>query len=148
MKVVLLKDVKGKGKEGEIINVNEGYGRNFLIPNGHAKEATKETINSVNIKMAAIEHKKDVEKQDAKDLAKRIETLSVTVLAKSGEGGRLFGAVTNKEISASLKEQHNIDIDKKKITVSEPIKGFGTFKVSVKTYANVSGTLTVEVKAQ
>lgn len=146
MKVLLLKDVKGKGKAGEVINLNEGYARNFIIPNGLGKEADKQTINAVNIKMAADAHRKDVEKAQAKELAKEIEKLSVTIVGKAGANGKFFGAVTGKEISDALKEQHNIDIDKKKVVLKDAIKAAGEYNVTLKVYSEVSATLKVIVK--
>lgn len=146
MKVLLLKDVKGKGKAGEVINLNEGYARNFIIPNGLGKEADKQTINAVNIKMAADAHRKDVEKAEAKELAKEIEKLSVTIVGKAGANGKFFGAVTGKEISEALKAQHNIDIDKKKVVLKDAIKAAGEYNVTLKVYSEVSATLKVIVK--
>ena len=146
MKVLLLKDVKGKGKAGEVINLNEGYARNFIIPNGLCKEADKQTINAVNIKMAADAHRKDVEKAEAKELAKEIEKLSVTIVGKAGANGKFFGAVTGKEISEALKAQHNIDIDKKKVVLKDAIKAAGEYNVTLKVYSEVSATLKVIVK--
>ena len=146
MKIVLLKDVKGKGRTGEILNVNEGYARNFLIPNGLAAFATADQINAQTIKQSADAHKKQLEKEEHRELAERINELSVTIDAKAGEGGRLFGAITNKEISAALKKEHGIDIDKKRIVVKEPIKSQGEYSVAVKVYAEISAKLKVIVK--
>lgn len=146
MKVILLKDLKGKGKLGDIIETNEGYARNFLFPNGIAKEANGNTINAVNIKKSAQAHKKDVEKQEAQSLADKIKELEITVTGKGGAGGKLFGSITNKEISEALMDQHKIEIDKKKITVPSSIKGAGTFEATVKVYAEISAPLTFHVK--
>lgn len=146
MKVVLLKDVKGRGKQGDIINVNEGYARNFLFPKGDAKEADAVTINTVQQQKAAAAHKADVERQEAVALAQKIRTLAVTVTGKAGGNGKLFGAITNKEISEALQTEHGIAIDKKKIVVSEPIKAEGEYQVNVKVYSEIAAPLTVHVK--
>lgn len=148
MQVVLLKDVKGSGKAGEVVNVNEGYARNFLIPKGLGKEADKQTLNEVNIKKGAAAHKKELEIAEAKEIAKKLEEIKVTVVGKAGANGKLFGAITNKEIGEALEKEHNIVIDKKKINVGESIKGAGTYNVTVKVYANISATLKVDVKVQ
>lgn len=148
MKVVLLKDVKGSGKAGEIVNVNEGYARNFLIPKGLGKEADKQTLNEVKIKQGAAAHKKELEIADAKAIAKRLEELTVTVIGKAGANGKLFGAITNKEVAEALEKEHGIAIDKKKINISEQIKSAGIYNVSVKVYANISTTMKVDVRVQ
>lgn len=145
MKVILNEDVKGKGKKGDIVNVSDGYARNFLFPKKLAKEATAENLNAVKIAKEAQKHKKDVEKQSAATTAQQIKGLTVTVLAKTGESGRLFGAITAKEVAASLKEEHGIDIDKRKF-VMDHIKETGEYTVQVKVYAEISADLKVIVK--
>lgn len=148
MKVVLLKDVKGSGKAGEVINVNEGYARNFLIPKGMAKEADAQTMNDVKIKQGAAAHKKELEIAEAKEIAKKLETVTVTVVGKAGANGKLFGAITNKEVADALKAEQGIDIDKKKINLGDSIKTAGIYNVTVKVYANISATMKVNVKVQ
>lgn len=145
MKVVLIQDLKGKGKAGEIINANEGYARNFLIPNGIAQPADTGTVNAVKTKQAAQAHQKQVEKQDAQKLADRIGEMEVSVTGKGGSGGKLFGAITNKEVAQALKEQQGIDIDKKKISVPSSIKTAGEYTASVKVYAEIAATLKFQV---
>ena len=143
MKVILLKDVKGQGKKDDVIEVSDGYARNFLLKNGLAKEATSTNLNSVNIAKKAEEHRKAVEKAEAMELAKKISAVSVVVKIKVGETGKLFGALNTQAIKA----QHNIDIDKKKIVLADPIKSIGVYTVTIKPYAEVSAKLQVTVAA-
>lgn len=146
MKVILLKDVKGQGKKNEVIEVSDGYGRNFLIKNGLATVATSTQINSINISKAAEEKRKAAEKAEAVKLAKELETKTVVVEIKTGETGKLFGALNTQAISDALKKQ-GIDLDKKKIVLSDPIKTVGEYTITVKPYAEVSAKLKVIVKA-
>ncbi len=145
MKVILNEDVKGKGKKGDIVSVSDGYARNFLFPKKLAREATTENLNAARISKGAQKHKKDVEKQTAADAAEKIRGLTVTVQAKTGGAGRLFGAITAKEVAAALKEEHGIDIDKRKF-VMDHIKEIGEYTVQVKVYAEISSDLKVIVK--
>ena len=147
MKVVFLKDVKGKGKKGEIKEVAEGYGRNFLIKNGYAKEATNQALSELQGQKRLAEKNAAAELQAAKDLKERIEQLEVTVKAKSGEGGRLFGAVSTKQIAESLQKEHGIKIDKRKMEC-EGIRSLGYTNVPVKLHQEVKATLKVHVIAQ
>lgn len=148
MKVILLKDVKDLGKKDEIVNVSDGYGQNFLIPRKMAKVATEGSINEAKDKKRAQEEKKARELDNAKKLAADLSEKQVTVKAKMGENGRLFGAVSSKDISDSIKEQLGLDIDKKKIELNEPIKSQGTFEVGLKIYAGISAKMKVIVKAE
>ena len=127
MKVVLLADVKGVGKKGELINAAEGYARNFLLPKGMAVLATADAVNTMNLQAKA-KAKADAE-----------------IAAKGGEGGKLFGAVTGKEIAAALKEQYGMDVDSKKLVLDQPIKTFGSFEVKAKLGFEISGTVYVLV---
>ena len=145
MKVILNADVKGQGKKGEIVNVSDGYARNFLFPKKLAREATAENLNAVKVASDAAQHKLDVERQNAAVLAKKISGLTVTVNAKTGGSGRLFGAVTAKEVAAALLEEHKIDIDKRRF-VMENIKEMGEYTVQVKVYADMPAKLKVIVK--
>ncbi len=145
MKVILNADVKGQGKKGEIVNVSDGYARNFLFPKKLAREATAENLNAVKVASDAAQHKLDVERQTAAELVKKMNGLTVTVIAKTGGSGRLFGAVTAKEVAAALLEEHKIDIDKRKF-VMENIKEMGEYTVQVKVYADMSSKLKVIVK--
>lgn len=145
MKVLLQKDVHGCGKAGDIANVSDGYAKNFLIPKGLAVPAGAETINAVNIKKKAESHRREVQKKNAKALAEDMSKLSVKVYTKVGENGRLFGAITGKEISAALKEQFDIDCDKKKISIGDPIKAVGVYTVSAHLFENTTSSFKVEV---
>ena len=148
MKVILQKDVKGLGKAGDIANASDGYARNYLIPKGLAVEASSGNLNTVKQQKQAEEKRKAEELAEAEKLKERLEKLTVTIKAKSGEGGRLFGSITNKEIADMLKKQHQITLDKRKISLPEPIKDLGETVVEVKVYPNVAGTLNVKVQAE
>ena len=145
MKVVLNQDVKGLGKKGELVNASDGYARNFLFPKKLAAEATADVINSRKIADAAAKRRADLEKKAALELKAQLENMIVTLKAKAGTGGRLFGSVTTKEIADALKAQYKIDIEKNKFTIENPIKAFGTYEVKVKLYPEVSGIVKVKV---
>lgn len=148
MKVLLEQDVKGTGKQGQIVEVSDGYARNFLLPRKLATPADAASINAANIKKSAAQHKKFQEGVKARELAKQLSTLSVKIPAKVGENGKLFGSITAKEVAAALEAQHNIVIDRKKIELSDPIKALGSFKVKAHLYENTDATFAVEVVAQ
>ncbi|MBR5500548.1 MAG: 50S ribosomal protein L9 [Clostridia bacterium] len=148
MKVILLKDVKDLGKKDQIVEVSDGYGKNFLVPRGIAKIATAGSINEAIDKQKAQEAKKARELAQAKELAGVIATKRVVLKAKLGENGKLFGAISAKDIADAMKSQFGIDIDKKKIELNEPIKSQGVFDVTAKVHAGVVGKFQVEVKAQ
>ena len=145
MKVILNGDVKGKGKKGEIVNVSDGYARNFLFPKNLAKEATAQNLNAAKVAQDAAKHKKLVEKAEALALAEKLSGKTVQLKAKCGEGNRLFGAVTAAEVAEALKQSMGIEVDKKKIALSGGIKELGTYDVAVKVYAEVSATIKVDV---
>ncbi len=145
MKVILKADVKGKGKKGDLIEVSEGYGRNFLIPRGLADLATADNLNLKRQADEAQARRIALEKQAAKDTAEKLKELKVEIRAKGGAGGRLFGAVTAKEISEELKKQHGIEIAKNKIVLDEQIKAFGTYNVKAKLYTEIIGEIHVQV---
>jgi len=145
MKVILIENVQGKGNAGDIVNVSDGYARNFLFPRKLAKEATPQNLNAANIRIAAAKHKKEVDKQNAEDIAKELSGATVEIIGKHGDGGRLFGAITAKEVATALKEKYGYDIDKKKFTVPT-IKELGEYDVLVKVYAEVSTQIKVVVK--
>lgn len=147
MKVILTQDVKSQGKKGDIINVSDGYARNFLFKNNLAVEANAANVNSINIKKAADAHRKQEEKAAAAELAKKLDATEVTVSIKTGENGRLYGSLGGGDIAAALEEK-GIEIDKRKIVLTSPIKVLGTYKVSVKPYAEITATLTVHVVAK
>ena len=145
MKVILKADVKGQGKKGEIINVSDGYARNFLFKNNLAQEATAASVNSARISAEAAEHRKAVEKAAAQELKKKLDSESVSVKIKVGESGKLFGALNTQQISDALAAK-GIEVDKKKIVISEPIKALGRYTVTVICYAEISAKLTVVVE--
>ncbi|MFV0361775.1 MAG: 50S ribosomal protein L9 [Suipraeoptans sp.] len=146
MKVILLEDVKSLGKKGEIVNVSEGYARNFLLKTNKGMEATGKNLNDLKLKQANKEKIAEGVLEEAKALVSEIEKGGITVFIKTGEGGRTFGSVSSKEIADETLSQMNIEIDKKKIQIKEPIKSLGTFKVSIKLHQKVSAELTVNVK--
>ena len=145
MKVILLDNIKGVGKKDEIINANDGYARNFLFPKKLAVEANAENLSKLKNKQDSAQHKRNVEKEKAEDIANKMKDIVVTIKVKAGENGRIFGGVTSKEISENLKQQFKIDVDKKKIALSETIKNLGTFNVPVKLFEGVTGELKVHV---
>lgn len=145
MKVILIKDVKGQGKKGELINVSDGYARNYLIPRNLAKEATANNLSVMKGQKEAAEFHKQQELEEAKALAEKIGGLSIQIKAKAGAGGKLFGSVTSKEIAEELKMQQHIKIDKKKIVLPEGIKTLGVTNVKIKLYPDVTAELKVNV---
>ncbi len=147
MKVVLLQDVKGQGKKGDIVNVSDGYARNFLFPKKLATEATASALNDLKGKSEAFAYKKETELSEAKAMQEKLKQVSVTITAKAGSNDRLFGSVTNKDVAEALLNQHHIKIDKRRFEM-EDIKNTGTYTVSVKLYPDITGNLTVIVKAQ
>lgn len=148
MIVILNKDIKGTGKAGDVVKVSDGYARNMLIPKGWATEATEGNVRSLEKQKAIAAEKKAAEKAAAQELAKKIETLSVTIKTKAGDGGKIFGSITSKDIAEALKKEHKIDVDKKKIQLTNPIKSVGEMSVGIKLYPEVSTTLKVAVIAQ
>lgn len=147
MKVILLQDVKTKGKKDDIIEVSDGYARNFLLPKSLAVEATPKSLNDVKLKKANEAHIAAQELAAAKEEAGRIEKASVTLKIRAGEGGKTFGSVTSKEIAEAAKEQADLNIDKKKIVLAEPIKVVGSYKITIKLHPEVSVGLAVNVEA-
>lgn len=141
MKVILLADVKGQGKKGEMKEVSDGYARNFLIPKNLAVQATTDNLNALKLKEKAKAAQLAKDKALAEEVAKKLEGIIVKISAKAGAGGRLFGAITSKEISDELAKQHDITIDKNKIVQAEPIKGFGSFEVKCKLGFEISGII-------
>jgi large subunit ribosomal protein L9 len=146
MIVILLKDVKGTGKAGEVVKVSDGYARNMLIPKGLAQEGTEGNVRSLEKQKKLAEDKRASELAEARKQAEKISSLTVEIVTKSGEGGRLFGSITSKDIADALKEQHQINIDKKKFQMDGPIKQTGESKVDIKLYPEVSASLTVRVR--
>ncbi len=148
MKVILLQDVKGTGKKGEIKNVSDGFARNFLIGKGLAVEATNANLNKLEGQKASAQHKVDVAVAEAKEQAAKLEGKKVVIRAKAGQGGRLFGAVTPGNVADVLKEQFGFDLDKRKITVSGEMKNEGDYSAEAKFYSGISAKFTVSVVAE
>lgn len=145
MKVILLKDVKGTGKAGDLVNAKDGYARNYMIPRGIAIEATPQNISKWEKDNENKAKKKAQEHEEALAIKEKLEKLETKVLAKGGTGGRLFGSITSQDIANAIKDQHNIDIDKRKIELKENIKNAGTFSVDVKVYPEISANVKVIV---
>ena len=145
MKVIFNVDVKGKAKKGELKEVSDGYARNYLLPRKLASEATADNINALKLKEKAKAAQMAREKAEAEANAAKLGEITVTIRAKAGGAGKLFGAVTSQEISAALKEQHGIEIEKNKIGQAEPIKTFGAYQIKAKLGYEVSGTINVLV---
>jgi large subunit ribosomal protein L9 len=146
MKVIFLKDVKGKGKKGEVKNVADGYAQNFLIKQGLAVEANQSAVSSLNAQKKKEEKMAEQELIEAKKLKEELEKVTVELTAKSGEGGRLFGSITTKQISDELVKKFNIKIDKRKMELNDAIRTLGFTKVPVKLHTEVTATLNVHVK--
>ncbi len=145
MKVILQKDIKGQGKKGELKEVSDGYGRNYLLPRGLAVEATKDNLNAMRLQDKARQAQIAREKAQAMEYAEKLKAVIVHIKAKGGGGGRLFGAVTSKEISDALGEQHDMKIEKNQIVQADPIKQFGSFQVKCKLGHEISGVINVMV---
>ncbi len=145
MKVVLLADVKGQGKKNDIINVSDGYARNFLLPRKLAVEADAKVLNEIKGREDSRKHKIEVETAEAKALAAKLDTILVKIHASSGADGRLYGSVTAKDIAEHLEKEHGITVDKRKIQLSDPIRAYGQYDMDVKLYTDVVGKLHVLV---
>lgn len=147
MKVILTKDVKAQGKKGEIVDVSDGYARNFLFPKGLAVEATANALNDIKNKEAAKSHKIETERAEALELAKKLADKTVTIEIASGADSKLYGSVTTKEIAEKLESEHGISIDKRRIVLDKPIKAYGNYSLDVKLYSEVTAKLNVVVKS-
>ena len=145
MKVVLLSDVKGQGKKGQVVNVSDGYARNFLFPKNLATPADNQIMNELKGKEEARLRQIELEKQAARDTAEKLKNVTVKIKAQAGADGRIYGSVTSKEIAEQLAAQHKITIDKRKISLADPIKAFGTDLPEVKLYPEITGKITVVV---
>ena len=141
----MLADVKGQGKKNDVIEVSDGYAKNFLIPRKLAKAADAQSLNDVKVKEAARLYRIETEKKEAKELAEKLKGILVKIPASSGADGRLYGSVTSKEVSERLQADHGISIDKRKITMKDPIKAYGKYSLEVKLYTEVNGTINVLV---
>ncbi len=145
MKVILTQDVKSQGKKGDLINVSDGYANNFLLKKGLAKPATKQAINELEGKKGAEQFHKNQEEQKAANIAERLKEVTVKLSAKAGKEGKLFGSITSKDVAEALKEQYNIDVDKRKIDLPDGIKNCGIREVNVTLYPKIVGTFRVEI---
>ena len=146
MKVILLADVKGQGKKNDVIEVSDGYGKNFLIPRKLAKVADAQSLNDVKVREEARLYRIETEKKEAKELAEKLKAVTVVIKASSGGDGRLYGSVTAKDVSERLEADFGIVIDKRKLTLPETIKAFGTYVVEAKLYTDVTAKVTVTVQ--
>ncbi len=145
MKVILTQDVKAQGKKGEVIDVSDGYAKNFLLKKGLAMEATAQALNDLKGKEAAKQHQIEVEKQQAKETAQKLTSITVKIKGTAGADGRFYGSVTAKEIAEAMAQQHGVEIDRRKLQITDPIRAFGTYRIEIKLYAGITGTVTVVV---
>ncbi len=145
MKVILQQDVRGQGKKGQLIEASDGYARNFLLPRKLAVEATADNINTMKLQEKAKKAREAAEKAEAEAVAERLKNCTVRITAKAGNGGRLFGSITSKEIAEELKAQHGIDLPKAKLVLEEPIKAYGGYTLKAKLGYEVTGTVQVIV---
>lgn len=148
MKVILTQDVKGQGKKGQVVNVSDGYARNFLLAKGLATEATKSNLNDLKGKQESAEYKIKTDTEEAKKIAEQMKELVVNLKAKAGDNGKLFGSITSKDVAEALTNQHHIKLDKKKFVLPDGIKTLGVTEVTVKLYTGITGTLKVNVEKQ
>ena len=146
MEVILLQDVKSLGKKGEVVKVNDGYARNFILPKKLGVEKTDKAMHELKLQKVAEEKRQQEILEEAQALAKNIEAGSITLKIKAGEGGRTFGSVSTKEIAVAMKEQLKLEIDKKKLQLADPIKNFGTYHVPVRLHPKVTAEITVKVE--
>ncbi len=145
MKVILQQDVKGQGKKGQMVEVSDGYGRNYLLPRKLAVEANAENVNNMRMQEKARQARQAEERARAVELSERLKSCQVKLTARAGQGGRLFGSVTSKEISDGLKKQFDIDIEKNKLALADPIKAFGSYEIKARLGYEVTGTVYVLV---
>lgn len=147
MKVILLEDVNGLGKKGEVVKAKDGYVRNFLFPKNLAIEATKENIKKNEEIQKAMEAQKEKEIEDAKILAEKISNITLTIKSKAAEDGKLYGSITSKDIAIALKDMENIEVDKRKIELAEPVRNIGHIEVKIKILPQIYGNLNINVEA-
>ena len=147
MKVILLKDIKGTGKKDQILEVSDGFGRNYLLPRKLAVEATSEALNSIEKSKSAAKHREDVKKNEAEQAARDLKGKTVTVKVRAGENGRLYGSITTQEIADALKAQHGVELDKRKIELDEKVTSVGQTTITLKMYAGVSTKMNLVIEA-
>ena len=145
MKVILLADIKGKGKKDQVIEVADGYARNYLIAKKLAVEADAKALNELVGKEASRQYKYDTEKAAALEIAKQLEAVTLVLRHEAGKEGKLYGAITTKEIVQQLKQEYNIEVDKKKLSMDTPIKTFGAYKIKAKLFTDIAATIAVQV---
>ncbi len=148
MKVILQQDIKSVGKKGDIVEVSEGYGRNFLLPKKFAIEATAVNLNVAKAKAGSAARKKAQDTDEAKLMASQLSKIEVTIPVKIGENGRLFGSVGGKDVAEVLKKKHNIDIDKRKITLKNEVTGVGTYEAVIKVHPEITSTIKINIAAE
>ena len=146
MKVILLRDIRGTGKKDQIVEASDGYARNYLIPRKLAKEATAEALNSIERAKSADQHREDVKRAEAEAKARELKGKVIQLSVRGGENGKLYGAVTNDQIAAALKEQHGVEVDKRKLELEEPVKMAGQTTVTLKLMAGISTRMLLNVK--
>jgi len=146
MKVILTQDIKGKGKKGQMIDISDGYARNYLLPRKLAVEATADAVNTMRMNDKAAAEKAAKERAEALEVSKRLRAMTLVVMAKGGGAGRLFGSVTNQEIADALRQKTGIVLDKRKIAISDPIKNVGTYTVQCKLGYEITAPLTVKIE--
>ena len=147
MKVILTKDIKGTGKKDQIIEVSDGYARNFLLPRKLAKEATATELNAISTARSAAKHREDVKKAEAEATARELKGKVVQLTARGGEGGKLYGSVTNEQIAEALKAQHGVELDKRKIEVDGKVTTVGQTTITLKMYAGVATKMTLNIES-
>ena len=145
MKVILLNDVKGSGKKGDVVNVSDGYAKNFLFPKKLAQEATPKAMNELKNLKQAEQHRIEVQMKEAQEIASQLNEKTLKMYVNAGQNGRLFGSVTSKEVSLEIKKCFNIDIDKRKIIIKDEIKTFGTYECEVKLYKGITAKIYISV---
>ena len=145
MKVILLEDIKGKGKKDHVLDVSDGYARNYLFAKKLAIEADAKALNELKNREAARQHKYEVEQQAAEEIAQQLETITLVLHHEAGKDNKLYGAITTKEIVQQLKQGYGIEVDKKKLSLENPIKAFGTYKIKAKLFTGVAATITVQI---
>ncbi len=148
MKVILLKDIKGTGKKDQILEVSDGFGRNYLLPRKLAVEATNEALNAIEKSKSAAKHREDVRKNDAETAARELKDKVVTVKVRAGENGRLYGSITTQEVADALKAQHGVDLDKRKIELDEKVTSVGQTTITLKMYAGVATKMKLVIEAR
>lgn len=146
MKVILLQDVKGTGKKDQIVEASDGFARNYLIPRKMAREATAEAVNAIQKSKSADKHREDVRRAEAEERSRKLKGKVIQLTVRGGENGKLYGYITNDQIAAALKEQHGVEVDKRKLEMEEPIKAAGQSFVTLKLFAGVSTRMIVNVK--